>query len=149
MSSCEELRVYDGMRGRDFMVAFFRDHGITEEEIEWYGRWGGYPDDRIKADAEGLQYAQERVNSIIEYRTTTPGNLWEKEISPPWEWHYAKDFQRVVSIEYVPISTPVLFNIYCCLYDGKEYYYGIGKEETPITQDMRENGAWLVYTWTD
>ena len=143
---------YKGLYGRNFLIAYFKDRGITDEEIEWYDRWGGLPyggpTNRMMANAEGMKYAKERADCIIAYRDVTADTIWKGSYPPPWEWNNAKDFQRVYDLRCIPDKIPV-YRICECEYQGKSYYYGIGKEETPITEDMRVNGKWYVYTWAD
>ena len=140
---------YQGLSGKAFLTAYFKDHGVTDEEIEWYGRWGCFPGDSLLANAKGLMYAEQRTKNIIEYRSATVEDVHRNRCSPPWEWRYAKDFQKVLYLECIPRSTPVKSGIYQCCYEDRWYYYGIAKEETPITEDMRQRGSWFVYTWSD
>ncbi len=102
----------------------------------------------MMANAYGMQYAKERADEIIKYREATQETMWTYGGTPPWEWYYAKDFYRIYDLDRIPDSIPV-YNIYECVYQGKTYYYGVGKEEPPITEDMRKNGKWYGYTWAD
>lgn len=49
----------------------------------------------------------------------------------------------------IPESNEDVYGVYTCVYNGREYYFGVGREEVPITEDMRQNGVWYVYTWAD
>ncbi len=140
---------YQGLSGRSFLIAYFKDHGITDEEIEWYGRWGGFPNNSFLANAKGLQYAEQRTKCIIGYRSATVEDIHENRCTAPWEWRYAKDFQKVSCLERIPDNIPVKHGIYLCFYQNEYFYFGIAKEEAPITEDMRQNGKWYVYTWAD
>ena len=63
----------------------------------------------------------------------------------PWEY-CSKTFQKVC----FPMNRECLNNdIYLCSYQDKPYYFGLGLKEPEVTDDMLENGAWFVYTWSD
>ena len=143
---------YDDMKGADFLVAFFRDNGITEEEIRLYSRWnaGGFGvSSRLVADNDGLEYAQKRVRSILEYRKLSAEDVLKNMCDTekiPWTWPSAMKFQPLLR---PPRSQKDVTGIYHCTYKGKSHLFGIGKEEVPITEDMSKNGLWSVYTWCD
>ncbi|MBQ7624425.1 MAG: hypothetical protein IJS65_04030 [Clostridia bacterium] len=141
---------YKGLYGGDFLIAYFKDHGITDEEIELYIRWDCLPIGRMRsrltANALGIKYAKDRAESIIAYRDVTANTLWDGKYPPPWEHPYSMSFYVINNIDRIPDELPI-YDIYMCEYKGKRYYYGVGKEETPITEDMRHNGTWYVYTW--
>ncbi len=140
---------YQGLYGREFLIAYLKDHGVTDDEIEWYREWGGLPINGIPTNAKGLLLAEKATKEIIQYRTATVEDLQKNKRTAPWEWPNAKKFQKVSYLECIPDSIPVRYGIYLCYYQNKHYYYGIAKEETPITEDMRQNGEWYVYTWAD
>lgn len=72
------------------------------------------------------------------------GGWWKREMLP-WE-HCAMSFQRI----YGSMSKNCLpYDIYLCRYHGKPFFFGLGLNEPEVTDDMLENGTWLVYTWSD
>ena len=132
---------YGELSGEAFLIAYFRDRGVTEEEIEWYRRWGcfgGCWD--LAPNVCGMESAKARADGIIAYRSATIEDIDAERCAPPWEWRYAKKF--------LPAGGPNGEICLCC-YQGKTYYYGIAKEEVPITEEMRKNGSWYVYDWCD
>ena len=85
---------------------------------------------------------QEVTNEVLQEYLST--GWWTREMLP-WE-HCAMKFQRI----YGTMRRKCLgHDIYLCRYQDKPYYFGIGIEEPIVTDDMLENGTWLVYTWAD
>lgn len=73
------------------------------------------------------------------------GGFWNTRNLLPWE-HCGKKFQKIC----VPMKREFLSNgIHFCRYRDKPYYFGIELDEPEVTDDMLENGTWLVYTWSD
>jgi len=71
--------------------------------------------------------------------------FWNTRNLLPWE-HCGKAFQKI----WVPMKREFLSNgIHFCRYRDKPYYFGIELDEPEVTDDMLENGTWLVYTWSD
>ena len=136
--------MYEGLGGLELIEAYFRDHGITEEEIALHRSWGfhHYPD---KADEEGLAYAQRRTERMIRYRDVTADDIREDPSLAPWWWPNVLCFEGAVWE--IPKTNADVKKILQCEYNGETYYFGIGKEEPPITEDMRENGRWTCQTY--
>ncbi len=143
---------YDGMKGESFLVAFFRDKGISEDEICFYRRWtdGDFGNlSNLAADNDGLKCAHKCAHSILEYRNMSVEDVlanFDDAVKVPWAWPGAKRFQPLLL---PPHSAREVNGIYLCSYGGKEYLFGVGKEEVPITAEMSKNGNWYVYTWSD
>ncbi len=141
--------MYEGLKGAAFLKAYFHDHGVTEEEIDQYWCWGGFMVRQdLTADEEGLAYAARRVKKIIDYRDMTVEDVLHDESVAPWFWPTAKHFEEMLYRE-PPDSNGVGACIISCYYKGNSYLFGIGKEEVEITEDMRKNGKWHIYTFSD
>ena len=146
---------YDGMENKEFLVNYFRDHGITEEEIELYSSWGGFVDlgTGIKNDEHGLSYAQGRVDSIKEYRNMTLEDLRKDYNDAPWAWPTAMRFYTIDSDSpsYIRSSIYSRSGIYVCIFEKEWYFFNVGKEEPQgdLLEKMLREGEWLVYTYSD
>ena len=145
-----KARKYQVLAGVSFLKAYFKDHGITDREIDLCERWGwGVSNSNLIPNDEGMKYAQKRTESIKAYRSITLEQI-EKNIGHyPWEWPTAMSFQKIVAARCIPKSNEDVYGVYTCVYNGREYYFGVGREEVPITEDMRQNGVWYVYRWSD
>ena len=100
-------------------------------------------------NSDGLAYAERQADAIIAYRDVPVDRIFADGASPPWEWRTAKSFQKITDPGWIPEDPCGPGGIYECDYKGKSYYYGINKDETTVTNDMRKNGTWFVYTWAD
>lgn len=141
---------YSHLTGKKFLETYLKDHGITEAEIRLYKHWDGfYNAYKLKPDACGMERAKACTNEIIEYRKMSVDDIRADESCTPWAWPSAKAFQPISNFAAPQKSDQSYFGIYRCCYKGKLYYYGIGKEEAPITEKMRKNGKWASYNWTD
>lgn len=70
---------------------------------------------------------------------------WEREMLP-WE-HSAMKFHH---ISYDLIEPNIqMKNIMFCNYKDEPYYFNIGTDEPLITEEMKREGSWAVYTWAD
>ena len=145
-----EAQKYKGLAGKTFLKAYFIDHGITDQEIDLVEKWGwGVNNTNLVPDEDGMKYAQKRTEKIKAYRNITLEQI-EKNIGEyPWEWRTVKSFQRIWDPWFVPKNNDSVHGVYSCYYKGKDYYFGIGREEVPITEEMRQKGEWYVYTWAD
>ena len=151
----EDASKYDGMKNEEFLVNYFRDHCITEDEIALYRSWGGFQDlgRGVQNDEHGMAYAQELVESIIAYRDITLDDLRENYNNTPWAWPSAMRFQKIYNG--YPSSIGGSLNgrveIYLCIYEDKEYFFNVGKEEPQggELQELLIHGSWLVYTYSD
>lgn len=151
----EDKSRYDGLKNAEFLKAYFKDHGITDEEIVLYSSWHGFQDlgKGIENNQAGMNYAQRRVESIIAYRDMTLDDLRKDYDPAPWAWPSAMRFHKIYS--YTPGSMKHLLTvsneIYLCVYEHKRYFFHIGKEE-PKGEKLEKllvDGTWLVYTWSD
>lgn len=85
-----------------------------------------------------------KLNHEIVHKYLHSGLLNTRKMLP-WE-HCGKTFQKMC----FQMKKELLNSgIYLCRYDSKPYYFGIGLDEPEVTNDMLENGTWLVYTWSD
>ena len=138
------------LRGAAFLQRCMRLAGITEEEINlfesWEGFYGAYKD---KPNEAGFARAEKLIREIIEYRDVTLDDIRHRRKPIIWEWESSMAFQAINLIDRVPTRNGKVYGIYLCKYKGEEYYFGIGKEEPTITEDMIKNGEWSEYTWTD
>lgn len=63
----------------------------------------------------------------------------------PWE-HCAMGFYKISC----GMSRGGLeHGIHRCVYQGKAYYFGIGLDESVLSDEMLNYGVWSVYTWMD
>lgn len=138
---------YSNLCGVDLLKAFYRDHGIMEEELELCERWGFWVDNRLVADEHGLSYLKERVENIKNYRNMTVDDVLDNMDKAPWSWPSAMHFEKIYGVP--PRSNADIRGILRCDYKGKRFLFGIGKEEAVITPDMSENGDWASYTFAD
>lgn len=69
---------------------------------------------------------------------------WTREMLP-WE-HCGMKFQKICFPMY---KECLKTGIFLCNYKDKSYYFGLGLNEPEVTEDLLENGTWLVYTWSD
>ena len=146
---------YDGMKNGEFLINYFRDHGITEDEIKLYKAWGGFRDlgRGLQNDERGMAYAKDRVESLKAYRDITLEDLREDYNHTPWAWPTAMCFRRLYDVS--PSSIRSNLNgegdIYLCVYEDKQYFFNVGKEE-PQGEELVElllRGSWSVYTYSD
>ena len=137
--------IYDGLQGEAFLTAYFRDNGITEQEIELCKRWHDFCCCEIIPDVRGLAYAEERVKRIIQYRDMSIQEILTGINKTPWAWPAAMRFERMYKP--APKSNAEVTCILRCIYHGYHFLFGIGKDEVPITEDMRTNGEWSAYTF--
>lgn len=140
---------YDGLNGKDFLIQFFKDNGITDEEIMYYDAWDCfYNCEKITNDEKGIEYAKGRVQSIISYRDMTLETLREDYDAAPWAWRFKRfeDVPFVTKNELKPGSK----SIFLCIYDKKLFLFNVGKEEPTgaVLDDMILNGRWSVYTFS-
>lgn len=144
------MNKYYNLHGADFLIAYFKDLGITDEEISLYASWKGFWGiAKTLPNEEGLAYAKERAGRIIDYRSTTLDQILEDEDCTPWAWPTAESFQPILTPDRIPQTNEDVYGIYSCIYNCSTYYFGIGKEEVQISQDMIANGKWYVYTFCD
>lgn len=70
---------------------------------------------------------------------------WEREMLP-WE-HCGMKFYHIPYdlIEYNIQMKNILF----CNFNDEPYYFNIGTDEPQITDEMKKDGYWAVYTWAD
>lgn len=140
--------VYDGLHGRAFLEAYFRDHGLTEDELLLIEKWDGYWGcEHVIADDDGLSYAAMRTEKMIEYRDKSAEDVLHNIDDTPWAWPSAMHFEKLWHSP--PKSNQDVWTILHCVYNGKGYLFGVGKEEATITEDMRKNGEWRCYTFAD
>lgn len=119
-----------------------------ESELALYEFWNGYWGcSDTCADEEGLSYAADRLKRIVNYREMTMEDILRNENQTPWAWPTAMHFEKLYGEP--PKDNRDIWTILSCLYNGKRYLFGIGKEEAVITEDMRKNGSWSVYTFSD
>jgi len=79
------------------------------------------------------------VNEILQK------DWWEREMLP-WE-HCGKEFHQ---ISYHLIERNLqMKSILFCSYNNEPFYFNIGTEEPQITDKMKIEGYWAVYTWAD
>ena len=139
---------YKNLKGKDFLITYFKDRGVTDEELRLCYLWDYfYNTDNLEPDDYGLDYAERQCKKIIEYRNTTLDELKQDWRKQPWAWPTAMEYAKVcgkVCREWV--EGP---GIHWCDYKGKAYVYGTGKGEVPVTEDMLKNGTWYVYTFSD
>ena len=140
---------YEGISGVEFLSAYLLDHGITEEELYRYIHfWYGFEITKdLHADEKGLAYVEGIVKELIEYREKPLDKVLEDWDDNPWSWPSTLSFQRCYRDP--PKSNKNVWGIMNCSYNGNEYFFGIGKEEAKITEDMRKNGKWYIYTYSD
>lgn len=130
---------YDEMKGRAFLIQYFIDHGITNDELDLYGKWDGFFDvEDMIPDDEGLNYAKSCVDKIIAYRDISPYDVYDNMNSAPWFFPDKKIFKRKKDSMF-PYSIAV------CYYNGINFMYGVGKKEKAVTSDMNKKGKWMVY----
>lgn len=140
--------MYKNLTGREFLTAYFLDHGITEREIELYESWDCFCEcDRIFPDEKGLEYAARRVDELIRYRDKTGEEVAQKMADAPWYGMWTHDFRKLCRKP--PKNNESVSCILGCIYQGKWLLFGIGKEEVEITEDMRKNGKWSAFTYVD
>ena len=138
--------MYENLKGRDFLRTYFHDHGVTDEELQLMDFWDGYNNcQNVVPDCDGLSYAEERLQSILNYRNLTADEV--NEVNAPWGWPTAMAFLKCYHKP--PKTNKDVWCVMLCAYNGKGYYFGIGKEEVEITEDMRTNGKWFVYSFSD
>lgn len=146
------LDEYKGLKGKDFLVSYFQHNSVTEDEIELYFGWGMLDGcHNLVADSSGINYASDRLESIINYRNITLQDIREKGIDcTPWAWPSAMTFQKF-NPNHVHFYIPGIHNIYMIEYKGQCYYFNIGKEEPQGEErkEICENGEWYVYTYSD
>jgi hypothetical protein len=153
--NAEDVSRYDGIVGKDFLIQYFSDHGITEDEISLYKSWGGFDEigNGMKGDAHGLDYAARRVEKIVAYRNITLEDLRKDYSVAPWAWPTAMCFSDIYG--YAPdVISDNLKNhcgIYLCIYNNERYFFNVGKEE-PTGNELEKMllfGRWKVYTYSD
>ena len=137
--------MYEGLKGKELMIAYFRDHGLTEEEIAIYDFWHCY-EPSVKPDEKGMAYMQEMTEKMIRYRDLTADEIRKDPSGAVWWWPNVLCFEGAVWE--IPKTNADVKEILQCTYNGETYYFGIGKEEPTITEDMRENGDWRSQTFT-
>ena len=153
--SIEDMSRYEGIEGKEFLMQYFKDHGITDEEIMLYKSWGGFDElgRGIKGDDYGLSYAASRVEKIIAYRDVTLEDL-RKDISvAPWSWPTTMSFCKIYgnAPDVIRDNIKNHCGIYLCIYHNESYFFNVGKEE-PTGAELEEMllaGHWLVYTYSD
>lgn len=143
-----DYKKYNDLLGKDFLISFFKDNHITDDEIALYDAWGGFDVGKLTNDNYGINYAKRRDKAIIEYRDVTLDDLRKDYTIAPWAWKTSREFVRVPYVkkeEIYPLSHSILY----CSYNNKIYFFNIGKEESsePELDDMIKNGTWYVYTW--
>ena len=146
------LEEYKGLKGKDFLVSYFRHNGVTEDEIELYFGWGMLDGcHNLMANSPGINYASECVESMINYRNITVQDIREKGIDcTPWAWPSAMAFHKFDPGQ-VHYYIPGIQKIFMIEYKGQCYYFNIGKEE-PQGEELKEiceNGKWYIYTYSD
>ena len=135
------------------------NHAITFDEFiviyNIYKKYKGFDVLKMSQEEQDVfdrKYPLLKMEKIIGCKKLTHEALrnymysgaWNREMLP-WE-HCGMSFQRVSP----PIHRNCLNSgIYYCNYQDKPYYFGLGLDEPEITDDMLENGTWLVYTWSD
>ena len=87
------------------------------------------------------------MQALKNYRKLSAEDVLRNIDNAPWAWPTAMHFEK--SWGGAPRSNRDVCGVYLCSYGGKEYLFGIGKKEVPITEDMRKNGKWFVYTFAD
>jgi len=139
---------YENLSGEEFLVNYFRNHGITEDEIDLCYFWGHFLElNNLKANEKGLDYAASRTRKMIDYRLKTAEDVVKNYIDTPWAWQTAMDFSKLRKEP--PKSNDEIYAITLCIYKNNSYLFGVGKEEVKITENMRKNGRWYVYTYSD
>ena len=142
---------YDGLCNRAFMERYFRDHGITDEEIELYASWGGFFDiGRLENDDHGMEYVRDRVASIKAYRNVTLDDLRYNYDDAPWAWPTAMRFQGI-GFKVTHRDLRIGGGILLCVYGNKQYFFNVGKEEPTgaLLERLIADGEWRIYTYSD
>ena len=138
------------LQGAAFLQRCMQLAGVTDEEIRLFESWGGFSGAwKEKADEEGFKRAEDLIRMIIEYRDVTLDEVRYSDKEFPWECGSGKSFYAIRQKDRIPTNNSQVYGVYCCMYKGKQYYFGIGKEEPVISKDMLENGLWFEYTWDD
>ena len=152
--STEDISKYETMEEKEFLIQYFKDHGITNNEIILYQSWGGFDElgKGIKGDAHGLSYAARRVEKIIAYRDVTLEDLRKDFSVAPWAWPTAMEFCKIYGNAPSVIRDNIKNHcgIYLCMYHKEMYFFNVGKEE-PTGDELEEMllaGSWLVYTYS-
>jgi len=154
-----ESKVYSkGMYGVG-LTKVVGDHAITFDEFltiyNIYKKYEGL--DVLKMNNEEQaefdeKYPLLKMKKIIGCTELTHETLdeyiksgWWTRKMLPWE-HCGMHFEKVWG---AMGRERIKHGIYKCIYFGKPYYFGLGLEEPSVSDDMLENGTWLVYTWSD
>ena len=145
---------YDGLSNKAFLLAFMRDHGVTEEEIRHYNAWVYKGDVRnVFPNRKGMNFAIQQLSEMLNYRYMTLDDLRKDYSDAPWAWPTAMRFQPMCvpknSIRADisrPYGTPIL-----CNYLDKSYFFHVNKEEPygPFLDELIEKGEWRIYTYSD
>ncbi len=144
---------YEDLSGMSLIIAYFRDHGITEEEILHYRNWVSEADVIIEPDPEGMKYVIRELSKMLNYRYMSVKDLATNCDDTPWAWPAAKSFQRVMfSKDSIRESVEDEFGIpMLCLYKGESYFFHVNKEipSGKLLEKLIQEGDWLVYTYSD
>ena len=127
----EDKSRYDGLKNAEFLKVYFRDHGITDEEITLYATWDGFLNlgKGIENDEEGMNYARNRVESIIAYRDMTIDDLRKNYDRAPWAWPSAMSFQELCFYSPDRMRGNVKGrDIYLCVYDNERFFLMLEKK---------------------
>ena len=140
------IRVMSSQSGKQFVKACLVKMGSPNREIRLFDKWFdnalGIP-----CGKEGVEYAKYLYDRLVKYRSIKVTEIKDMEEAMPWYQGIAKTFAFIDADECIPSNNRSVKGIYKCEYRSMTYYFGIGKEEANISQDMRENGCWYVYTY--
>jgi len=144
----EKNHNYQDLKGQELLQAYFRDHGLRRREIDLLDFWGYFREcHNMIADQRGMKYAYEVTEKMKHYRGLPAEYISKHLDEAPWYWPTAMKFYKLGYEP--PVSNEKVWGIMECEYKGKCYLFGIGKDEVTITEDMRKNGNWSIYTYSD